>query len=155
VGRQPRAMAAHVAAEPSDPLGLEHLASAPPRIRGAHRAARLCRSRRSSPAPAARGGKADPPADARLRQAGAERLDRLSVGLLNAAGQGGRVAQRESTPFTRVGSQVQSLSRPPHFPTTYGTPANLSKLDSTDFPRAENENIVKWSFPHVADGHSR
>ena len=28
----------------------------------------------------------------------------------------GRVAQRESTPFTRVGSQVQSLSRPPAFP---------------------------------------
>src|SRR5258707_12215003 len=27
----------------------------------------------------------------------------------------GRVAQRESTPFTRVGSQVQSLSRPPLF----------------------------------------
>ena len=26
---------------------------------------------------------------------------------------GGRVAQRESTPFTREGSQVQSLSRPP------------------------------------------
>src|SRR5579875_924906 len=26
---------------------------------------------------------------------------------------GGRVAQRESTPFTRVGSEVQSLSRPP------------------------------------------
>ncbi|VTZ23821.1 hypothetical protein MPC4_70110 [Methylocella tundrae] len=25
----------------------------------------------------------------------------------------GRVAQRESTPFTREGSQVQSLSRPP------------------------------------------
>src|SRR5437764_19436 len=28
----------------------------------------------------------------------------------------GRVAQRESTPFTRVGSQVQSLSRPPSKP---------------------------------------
>ena len=28
-------------------------------------------------------------------------------------GRRGRVAQRESTPFTRVGSQVQSLSRPP------------------------------------------
>src|SRR5262245_44900089 len=28
---------------------------------------------------------------------------------------GGRVAQRESTPFTREGSQVQSLSRPPVF----------------------------------------
>src|SRR5262245_47317009 len=27
----------------------------------------------------------------------------------------GRVAQRESTPFTREGSQVQSLSRPPAF----------------------------------------
>ncbi len=27
----------------------------------------------------------------------------------------GRVAQRESTPFTREGSQVQSLSRPPFF----------------------------------------
>ena len=26
---------------------------------------------------------------------------------------GGRLAQRESTPFTRVGSQVQSLHRPP------------------------------------------
>src|ERR1051325_10152697 len=33
------------------------------------------------------------------------------------AGDGtGRVAQRESTPFTRVGSQVQSLSRPPPKP---------------------------------------
>jgi hypothetical protein len=29
---------------------------------------------------------------------------------------GGRVAQRESTPFTREGSQVQSLSRPPQKP---------------------------------------
>src|SRR5579863_9077288 len=28
-------------------------------------------------------------------------------------GRDGRVAQRESTPFTREGSQVQSLSRPP------------------------------------------
>ena len=27
----------------------------------------------------------------------------------------GRVAQRESTAFTRQGSQVQSLSRPPFF----------------------------------------
>src|SRR5947207_11921020 len=43
------------------------------------------------------------------------RLDRVRGALLNArAGYGtGRVAQRESTPFTRVGSQVQSLSRPP------------------------------------------
>ena len=32
----------------------------------------------------------------------------------------GRVAQRESTPFTREGSQVQSLSRPP----SLGHPAN-------------------------------
>src|SRR3546814_6963021 len=31
------------------------------------------------------------------------------------SGDFGRVAQRESTPFTRVGSQVQSLSRPPLF----------------------------------------
>ena len=31
----------------------------------------------------------------------------------------GRVAQRESTPFTRVGSQVQSLSRPPLRKTNY------------------------------------
>ena len=30
----------------------------------------------------------------------------------------GRVAQRESTPFTREGSQVQSLSRPPMFSMT-------------------------------------
>src|SRR5262249_3879027 len=45
------------------------------------------------------------------------RLDSLWGALLNArAGDGtGRVAQRESTPFTRVGSQVQSLSRPPLF----------------------------------------
>src|SRR5579871_5758350 len=42
------------------------------------------------------------------------RLDRLCPPSLNA-GTGGRVAQRESTPFTRVGSQVQSLSRPPAF----------------------------------------
>src|SRR6267154_785735 len=48
------------------------------------------------------------------RQPG-RRLDRVRGALLNArAGYGtGRVAQRESTPFTRVGSQVQSLSRPP------------------------------------------
>ena len=42
-------------------------ASAPPRIRRAHRAERLCSSRRSAPAPAARGGRAAPPADARPR----------------------------------------------------------------------------------------
>ena len=43
------------------------------------------------------------------------RLDSIRGGLLNAAAgpATGRVAQRESTPFTRVGSQVQSLSRPP------------------------------------------
>ena len=62
VGRQPRAVAAHVAAEPSNPLGLEHLASAPPRVRRAHRAGRLCPPRRSAPAPAARREKAAPPA---------------------------------------------------------------------------------------------
>src|SRR5436190_18681188 len=47
--------------------------------------------------------------------AGAPRLDSVRAAPLNArAGQRtGRVAQRESTPFTRVGSQVQSLSRPP------------------------------------------
>src|SRR5215831_16533213 len=55
-----------------------------------------------------------PSLDAPVRRAG-RRLDRLWHALLNArAGDGtGRVAQRESTPFTRVGSQVQSLSRPP------------------------------------------
>jgi hypothetical protein len=40
-------------------------------------------------------------------------LDIAQSGLVMPAGQGGRVAQRESTPFTREGSQVQSLSRPP------------------------------------------
>jgi len=47
---------------PSNPLGLEHLASAPPRVRRAHRAGRLCPPRRSAPAPAARREKAAPPA---------------------------------------------------------------------------------------------
>jgi hypothetical protein len=47
------------------------------------------------------------------------RLDRVSRRLLNVAGGSGRVAQRESTPFTRVGSQVQSLSRPPALSTTH------------------------------------
>src|SRR5438445_779919 len=39
-------MAAHVAAEPSDPLGLEHLAWAPPTVRGAPPAERARRYRR-------------------------------------------------------------------------------------------------------------
>src|SRR5882762_6812196 len=105
-------MAAHAAAEPSDPLGLEHLASAPPRVRRAPGADRLRPSRRPAPAPSARSGRAALPAEENRR---AERLDRVPGGLLNAAGRDGRVAQRESTPFTRVGSQVQSLSRPPAF----------------------------------------
>jgi hypothetical protein len=41
-------------------------------------------------------------------------LTALGTAPFNAAGIG-RVAQRESTPFTRVGSQVQSLSRPLSF----------------------------------------
>src|ERR1700680_1812113 len=49
------------------------------------------------------------------RKAAAARLDSFRGALLNAraGNETGRVAQRESTPFTRVGSQVQSLSRPP------------------------------------------
>ena len=44
-------------------------------------------------------------------------LDTTPQGLLMADIDGaGRVAQRESTPFTREGSQVQSLSRPPLWP---------------------------------------
>ena len=42
------------------------------------------------------------------------RLSRLDLTAKTKEKRGfGRVAQRESTPFTRVGSQVQSLSRPP------------------------------------------
>ncbi len=37
----------------------------------------------------------------------------LYRGALRPKADGGRLAQRESTPFTRVGSQVQSLHRPP------------------------------------------
>src|ERR1041385_5793405 len=64
-------------------------------------------NRAAAPRPGSRAG-------ASARQPG-RRLDRVRGALLNArAGDGtGRVAQRESTPFTRVGSQVQSLSRPP------------------------------------------
>ena len=46
-------------------------------------------------------------------QSRANRLDTAPQRPANIAGLDGRVAQRESTPFTRVGSQVQSLSRPP------------------------------------------
>src|SRR5882724_11749372 len=48
----------------------------------------------------------------------AHRLDFTSLpplyrGALGLRATSGRLAQRESTPFTRVGSQVQSLHRPP------------------------------------------
>jgi hypothetical protein len=45
VGRQPRAMAADAAAQPPDPVGLEHLGPAPPRNRGAISAEGICTSR--------------------------------------------------------------------------------------------------------------
>ena len=44
---------------------------------------------------------------------------------------GGRVAQRESTPFTREGSQVQSLSRPP-FPPSSQPPGASAQAPSRE-----------------------
>ncbi len=64
--------------------------------------------------PADIGGKAWRPGDSLDGRAPRDAtLDSARAAACNPTTRLGRVAQRESTPFTREGSQVQSLSRPP------------------------------------------
>src|SRR4051794_1353259 len=58
----------------------------------------------------------------------------------------GRVAQRESTPFTRVGSQVQSLSRPPR-------PHRPKQARSSVAERSYHIGEVRGSIPFRAYHH--
>src|SRR5438552_16027548 len=80
------------------------------------------------------------------RQPG-RRLDRVRGALLNArAGYGtGRVAQRESTPFTRVGSQVQSLSRPPFIVNDLPELFALIKILAPPYPHNGATKGCHWS----------
>ena len=57
--------------------------------------------------------------------------------------QHGRVAQRESTPFTREGSQVQSLPRPPGFA------RKIIDLDTVPFCSSRHRNAYKGRTRHI------
>src|SRR5579883_2942532 len=66
----------------------------------------------------------------------------------------GRVAQRESTPFTREGSQVQSLSRPPCFaPSGLRMAGHSQKTGEACPPKLERSESEGGLLPLAA--HSR
>ena len=71
----------------------------------------------------------------------------------------GRVAQRESTPFTREGSQVQSLSRPPFYKhTQHLLTFRMNELRQMAILRGASFDFMRLfsgSFPRIFSGYSR